>query len=130
MHGYTNKIEDMRRHIARYQGYHLPKIILTNSLQVRIFGSIIVSLDNTPHYQYIIGNKDQYMGFLHQYNHPIEESLRRFEDVIHGPWDYLDGPHEQKFIECDPNLVIVDGVHRAVRLFQLGIKVIPVVEVR
>jgi hypothetical protein len=103
------------------------KLIKLSDLRVRIHGPMIVAINKTPHYQYIVGNKSAYMEFLYEYHASvIALSLERFEYVINGPYDYLGGPHNDEYIKCDGDMVIVDGVHRATRLFQLGIKEIPV----
>lgn len=126
MKGYTEDEELMLAHIALYKGPYEAHILEIANLQVSMPGEGIVAIDATPHFQYTLGDKEPYKAWLIEQNHLYNESLASFEYIMSNDFDYLDGPHAQHFILHTDELVIVDGVHRATRLFQLGILQAPV----
>jgi len=109
-----------------YKGPDIVVYMAPKRLRVRLPSGDIVALDETPHYQYTIGNKQPYCDWLIEYGHLYESSLASFEHLMSDESFYLEGQHAQDFILCDKNFVIIDGVHRATRLFQLGARRIPV----
>jgi hypothetical protein len=127
MRGYTDDIQTMRQHMALYNGPHKVDVVSLSDLRVSIPGRGIVTLDQTPHYQYILGNKQPYLDLLLAQNYLYHQSINSFEYVINNDLDYLDKPHEQDFIFCYTTCVIIDGVHRATYLFHLDIKQAPVI---
>lgn len=127
MKGYTTINDVMLAHMAAYDGPDEIRIIPIADLCVRTPAGSIVTLEATPHYQYTLGNKQPYRDWLVEHNHLYESSLASFEHLMNDESDYLDEPYDQDFILCDKNFVIIDGVHRATRLFQLGVKHAPVV---
>jgi hypothetical protein len=116
--------------IFTYAGSHMPHVMNVRDLKVRMpivgGGHVIMNLNETPHYQYALGNKGSYLEWLIRHNHLVEESLASFEHLMNDDSTYLDAPHGDKFIMHDNDLVIVDGVHRATRLCALGATFIPV----
>lgn len=137
MKGYTRDESVMRKHMDGYKGKNQPHIVDIENLKVIDKRGKITSIKETPHYQYALGNKEPYKAFLRA-DHPseYEESLESFEYLMNNELDYLDSSHkkyngwggEDHFIIHD-NHVVRDGVHRAARLTQLGIKRAPVLRV-
>ena len=137
MKGYTIDESVMRKHMDGYTGKNQPHIVDLEKLQVIDIRGKITSIKDSPHYQYVLGNKQPYIDFLKR-DHPseYEQSIESFEYLLNSELDYLDTNHkkyngwdgEDTFIIHD-NYVIRDGVHRASRLLQLGIKLAPVLRV-
>jgi 2-polyprenyl-3-methyl-5-hydroxy-6-metoxy-1,4-benzoquinol methylase len=137
MKGYTRNAAVMRSHIDDYRGDNHPHIIEINKLKVADKRGTITPIKETPHYQYVLGNKQPYLDFLRE-DHPNEynESISSFEYLINSELDYLDSSHkkyngyagEDSFIIHD-DYIIRDGVHRATLLTQLGITHAPVLRV-
>ncbi|MHA2063150.1 MAG: hypothetical protein ACXABY_02095 [Candidatus Thorarchaeota archaeon] len=126
MKGYTTVSALMLVHMDAYKGSDEMWIMPLSRLCVRMPGEGIVNLDATPHYQYTLGNKQPYRDWLVKHHHLYESSLASFEHLMNDESYYLDEPYDQDFILCDKNFVIIDGVHRATRLFQLGVVLAPV----
>lgn len=126
MKGYVKYAFTMAKHIERYEGEEEAHLIEVATLKVRMPGEGIVAIDQTPHYQYTLGNTQPYKDWLVAHDHLYESSLASFEHLMNDDSLYLDGKHRQDFIMHDDDLVIIDGVHRATRLFQLGVKYAPV----
>jgi hypothetical protein len=127
MRGYTDDIKKMQQHMELYDGQYKVDIVSIADLRADIPGRGIITLDQTPHYQYIIGNKYPYLNLLLAQNYPYHQSIDSFEYVINNNLYYLDKPHERDFIFCYTTRVIIDGVHRASYLFYLGVKQVPVI---
>jgi 2-polyprenyl-3-methyl-5-hydroxy-6-metoxy-1,4-benzoquinol methylase len=119
----------MDKQLRRYEGDYSAEIVTLSDLKVRIFKDLIVGIDETPHYQYALGNHQPYKDFLVKYNHLYDSSLESFEHIMNDDSCYLEGEHEADFIHIDGDNIIVDGVHRATRLFHLGAKEAPVVRI-
>ncbi len=126
MRGYTTNPAIIQQQVLAYKGTDVVLFIDLEGLQVRMPSGDIVPLDATPHYQYTLGNKQPYCDWLIEHSHLYESSLASFEDLMNDGSLYLEGSHAQDFILCDRNFVIIDGVHRATRLFQLGVVRVPV----
>ena len=126
MKGYTDSADVMLQHIDRYAGHEVVHIIEIAKLRIRMPGEGIVAITATPHYLYTLGNKQPYKDWLVAHNHLYDSSLASFEYLMNDGADYLDGKHADDFIVHDSQLVIIDGVHRATRLFQLGVRFAPV----
>lgn len=127
MKGYTTDHDVMLAHMAAYDGLDEIRIIPIADLCVRTPEKTIAKIDETPHYQYTLGNKQPYLDWLVAHNHLYELSLASFEHLMNDESYYLDAPYDQNFILCNKDFVIIDGVHRATRLFQLGVVLAPVV---
>ena len=137
MKGYTIDESVMRKHMDGYTGKNQPHIVDLEKLQVIDIRGNLSSIKDSPHYQYVLGNKQPYIDFLKR-DHPseYEQSIESFEYLLNSELDYLDTTHkkyngwggEDTFIIHD-NYIIRDGVHRASRLLQLGIKLAPVLRV-
>lgn len=133
MKGYTNDYDKMVEHMARYTGPHQVEIMRIDRLRVSMPGNskrlLIQRLGETLHYQYTLGNTQPYKDWLVANNHFYELSLASFEHLMNDDSNYLDEPHDQDFILYYQGMdypVIIDGVHRATRLFQLGVEYAPV----
>lgn len=132
MKGYTKDYNKMVEHMARYKGPHQIEIIEINRLRVSMPGQFIHRLEETPHYQYTRGNTQLYKDWLIEYDHLYESSLTSFEHLMNDDSDYLDEPYDQDFIlyyqrtSYGSSKIIIDGIHRATRLFQLGVEYAPV----
>jgi len=121
MKGYTDNENVMREHMESYSGRHKIHIVEIAKLQISMPGQGIMTISQTPHYQYVCGNKEPYKEWLIEHGHLYEESLASFEYLMNDDSYYLDLKHARDFIMHDDELIIVDGVHRATRLFQLGV---------
>ena len=132
MKGYTDSYDKMVEHMARYTGPHPIEIIEIDQLKVSMPGQFIHRLKETPHYQYTLGHTQPYKDWLIANNHFYESSLTSFEHLMNDDSDYLDEPYDQNFIlyyqraAYGSSAIIIDGVHRATRLFQLGVIYAPV----
>lgn len=130
MKGYTDNPTDIMQAVFDYRGLHTPHVIEVRKLRVRMplpgDVHIIVDIHETPHYQYTQGNTQPYKDWLREHNHLYDESLASFEHLMNDDSIYLESPHDKKFIKHDHQLVITDGVHRATRLYSLGVDFAPV----
>ena len=130
MKDYMRNPSNIMMAVLSYAGPHMPHVMNVRDLKVRMPAGggrhTIVALNETPHYQYALGNKLPYVDWLIEHHHLVEESLASFEHLMNDDSVYLDTPHEDKFIMHDHDLVIVDGVHRATRLCSLGANFVPV----
>lgn len=140
MKGYTTDKELMHQHMAKYTGELSPRfgigpgsyepcIVEIAKLKVRTPDKDIITISESPHYQYAIGNKDVYIDFLHEFYHqwaPFDIQLNSFDYLLGDEKDYLDPPHDQDFILCRQDLTIMDGVHRATCLLLLDVKFAPI----
>lgn len=126
MKGYTTSSIEMMKHMARYKGPEEPHIIEIASLRVMMPGEGVKKLYETPHFQYTLGYQEPYKMWLIQENHLYESSLASFEYLMNDDTEYLGEGHEDDFIIHKDDMVIFDGVHRATRLFQLGVIRAPV----
>lgn len=126
MKGYSADFMTMLEQMLHYEGDDLPHTIEIARLRVRMPRQGIVAINATPHYLYTLGNQQPYKDWLVEHNHLYESSLASFEYLMNDESEYLGKGHELDFIIHDDDLVIIDGVHRATRLFQLGVKYAPV----
>lgn len=97
----------------------------------------LVKLKNTPHYQYLQGNKQPYYDYLVKFGknvgYGLEHSVKNFEKLIHSESAYLRQKYSSNYIICEKTKsifssknVIIDGVHRASILLHLANTQIPV----
>ena len=125
MNCYYKYVLEMRHDFDRYDGPEELHLIEISALKVRMpkegGGHEVVSIDATPHYQYTLGNQQPYKDWLVANNHLYDESLASFEHLMTDDSRYLGGEHAMSHILHDDDMVILDGVHRATRLFQLGV---------
>ena len=131
MKGYTTDQTVMQEHVDRYKGQHRPHIMELNKLKVILPDGTRVKIDGTPHYQYMIGNHEIYMAFLHKHygqHAPFEQQLESLSILMNDDSNYLDEKFHDGFIMHNPDLILMDGAHRAARLAHLGIEIAPVLE--
>ncbi len=126
MIGYMKTISDMQLDLERYDGPEEVHIIKIATLRVRMPLEGIIAIDETPHYQYALGNQQPYKDWLITHHHLYDSSLASFDYLMTDESNYLEGKHDQDYIMHDDDLVIIDGTHRATRLFQLGVVHAPV----
>jgi len=126
MKGYFKYVLNMLGDIRRYKGVEEIHLIKIADLKVRMPGEGIVAIDATPHYQYTLGKTKPYKDWLVANNHLYDSSLASFKHLMNDDSRYLGKPYDQDFILHDDDLVIIDGVHRATRLYQLGVIYAPV----
>lgn len=107
-----------KTYISQYPGPHEVWLLEVAKLRVRMPDGTIRALDETPHYQFVRGNKEPYKRWLRRYNHLYESSLDSFESLLREDFYYLEGEYSQDFIRCNQNFVIIDGVHRATVLYR------------
>lgn len=94
-------------------------------------------LNKTPHYKYINGNTQPYKAYLKKFGnrvgYPDEHTVANFNKLLRNDFSYLKGKFSENYIVCEKikdtdgfKNVIIDGVHKAVILFNQGIEEIPV----
>lgn|SRR3989344_2297087 len=94
-------------------------------------------LDKTPHYKYVNGDTSFYETYLKKFGnrvgYPGEHTVTNFNKLLRGNFSYLKGEFSENYIVCEKikytdgfKNVIIDGVHKAVILFNQRIKEIPV----
>ena len=128
MNRYYEYVLEMRFDFDKYDGPEEIHLVEIATLKVRMpkeGGHDIVGIDATPHYQYTLGNKQPYKDWLVANKHLYEESLASFEHLMNDDSRYLGGDYTMGHILHDDDMVILDGVHRATRLFQLGVVYAP-----
>ncbi|MFC1591409.1 class I SAM-dependent methyltransferase [Thermodesulfobacteriota bacterium] len=97
----------------------------------------IVKLQQTPHYQFIKGNKKPYQEYLEKFGESvgfgIEHSEGAFAALLESQERYLGEHYRSNYIVCfeKQNLfgkksILLDGVHRACLLLHQGVSEIPV----
>lgn len=125
MNRYYKYVLEMRHDFDRYDGPQSIHLIKISDLKVRMRGDLqgreIVNIDETPHYQYTLGNQQPYKDWLRANKHFYDESLASFEHLMTDNSRYLGGDYTMGHILHDDDMVIIDGVHRATRLFHLGV---------
>lgn len=102
-----------------------------------------IPIEETPHYQYAIGNKEVYEKYLLNLKHitwaraaineehlDVQFMFDKFDAILNSELLYLDSPHEEKYIICNMNQLIIDGVHRSISLLANNIYQAPVALVR
>ena len=100
-------------------------------------------LYDTPHFQYIIGNKDVYGEYLsmlkyitwaraaiNQEHLDLQFMFDKYDKMLHSDHDYLQPPYEDSYIICDSTGLIQDGLHRATILLSNSVLRAPVAMVR
>lgn len=106
-----------------------------DSLSVRLLKRGIVKVSDSPHYQYILGNKQPYIDYF--YNN-FYFGTGPFEDHFPQKFDYLINSFRLNYTEIngkkckiiiDNNDVILDGVHRAAICLNLGIEEISCIQI-
>ena len=60
----------------------------------------------------------------------IKQNYDKFDAILNSELLYLDSPHEEKYIICNMNQLIIDGVHRSISLLASDIYQAPVALVR
>ena len=101
----------------------------------------ITKLEDTPHYQFVMGRREPYRQYLAQFGASvgagIEHSEESFDALLASEFDYLAAPHASSYILCErvksllsSKLVILDGVHRASILLARGLRELPVAVVQ
>jgi hypothetical protein len=79
----------------------------------------LVRLEDTPHYQFLLGNRQPYIDYLKIANQP-DHSVEKFDRLIND-FDI----EKSKFIRCYPDnqgkWIIADGFHRACIMLFKGI---------
>jgi hypothetical protein len=90
-----------------------------------------VDLNQTPHWDYLVGNKKPYLEYLKKYkeNVGLEHSPKIYEKLIKS-FKYLDKKYNKDYIICEKEnneYVIRDGLHRATILHFKNYDMIPVV---
>lgn len=130
MKGYTVDAAELREPIFNYEGPHVAHIMDLTKLRVRMprgdGGFLFLKIHQTPHYKYTQGDTQPYKDWLVEHRHLYDESLASFEHLMNDDSNYLDPPYNDEWIMHDDDLVIVDGVHRATRLYALGHTFVPV----
>ena len=63
MNGYTTDEKTMFIQMNNYQGRYIPHIIETSRLRARMPNGEIIELWETPHYKYMMGDKQPYIDF-------------------------------------------------------------------
>ena len=87
----------------------------------------LVRLQDTPHWQFLNGNKQPYIDYLEKANQP-EHSVQKFEALITNF-----NLRSLDFIECiekDNKYIISDGFHRACIFLHKGITEIVIVLIK
>jgi 2-polyprenyl-3-methyl-5-hydroxy-6-metoxy-1,4-benzoquinol methylase len=91
----------------------------------------ITRLRDTPHYQFVTGNRTPYQEYLARFGRHvgfgIEHSEADFDRLLESDFRYLEPPHNDRYIVCErvrsglgKKLVVLDGVHRACLLSYRG----------
>ena len=78
----------------------------------------IIRLEDSPHYQYLLGNKQPYIDYL-KIAHQPDHSVEKYQQLINEFQI-----EKANFIRCYPvneKWVIADGFHRACILLHRGI---------
>ncbi len=102
--------------------------------QLKIVSMKPTLLLETPHYQYSIGNVEVYEEYLSMLKHitwarkavnqehlDMQHMFDKFDTILNSELYYLEPPHEKKYIICNTNRLIVDGVHRSISLLAKGV---------
>jgi len=74
----------------------------------------LIKLEESPHYQFLLGNIEPYIEYLKIAKQP-DHSVEKFEKLM-KEFDYLSKGNKYKYIECvekDDIYVIIDGFHRS-----------------
>lgn len=92
------------------------KNIHIDSLKASIIDKNNISIENTPHYKYLIGNKEIYNNYIlkHLGMSLKDDHLSEAYDKLIENFDYnklIKG--KKSLIICYKNLIIKDGLHRA-----------------
>lgn len=97
-----------------------------SKLKCNILGKGLMSIDRSPHYKYVCGNKQEYqlyiekhIGFELQENH-FCESFDRLIDTY--DINYKDHNKKKSPIIINTQNVIIDGLHRVSIMLNLGLK--------
>lgn len=94
-----------------------------------------VLLKDTPHYQFINGNKEPYRNYLKNFTWAVGFGRDHSEEIFLNlilrldEYGYLSGPNNGDYIVCElinNEVVITDGLHRAVYLLSKGYDNVPV----
>ena len=87
-----------------------------NNLRANI-NSNIVKIEDTPHYQYILGNRDVYRNYFYtNFGKTLQEDHfpESFDDLINNfNENYIRDDGKESYIIINNNNIISDGVHRA-----------------
>ena len=73
----------------------------------------IIKLEESPHYQFLLGNREPYIEYM-KISHQKEHSVEVFEELIKN-FNYLEGSNKNKFVVCNKfgdYYLIQDGFHR------------------
>ena len=108
------------------------KIININSLRCCIINERIMSIEETPHFQYLQGNKKNYIDYvnknigihLQQDHYPLsfDKLIKNFDK------NYCDHSSKKSYIIINSNNEVMDGVHRVAILKNIGEEVITCLE--
>ena len=109
------------------------KKINVNKLKGSVINIGNVFIDNTPHFQYVQGNKKPYIEYV---NRNIGETLQEdhypesFEKLINNfDQNYNDKNQKKSFIIINKDNVILDGLHRASILKSIGSEIIECLQI-
>ena len=113
--------------------YNTIKIVDVKELRCSVIGKGIVSIDESPHYQYVQGNKDPYIEYV---NKNIGEKLQEdhypeaFEKLINNfDINYNETRRKKSLIIINKDKVIIDGLHRVSILKNIGSENIECLEI-
>ena len=125
---YTNNIWPI--HLNQYSSFHVKQVDI-KLLKARISlinKTRIVELENTPHFNFLLNNSNEYLEYLKN-NIGIEihryHSIKKFQKIKHIIAD-------QKSIDpiiIDNENIILDGLHRAAILKNLGKRTINAIQI-
>lgn len=93
---------------------------------------------DTPHYQFVLGNKKPYQEYLLTYGENVgygrEHSVNSFKQILNSKDSYLSGAYNRDYIVVEEvsglfgkKLVVLDGVHRLCQLISQEVPAAPVV---
>lgn len=126
---------DLPYHLEPFECYQLVEIPL-ESIRACILGKGVVPLEQTPHYQYVTGDKEPYIQY-----HRRHFGLQMTDDHLPANFDRLirefdiervrrGGNHSPLVVTRQgKTCVIQDGVHRAAILKHLGVPTVRVLEI-
>lgn len=136
----------LTRHLSKmHSPYVISKVNLNSLFALIIYQKknspeieyIPTALNKTPHYKYVNGITRPYYDYLKKFGnavgYPGEHTVVNFDKLLRSDSSYLKGKFSDRYIVCKKiqypggyKKIIIDGVHKAVILFNQGIKEIPV----
>jgi len=119
-------------HLSLSKNNTIKKVNL-NELKGSVINKGIVLINETPHFQYVQGNKQPYIEYV---NRNIGEKLQEdhypesFEKLINNfDQNYNDNKLKKSFIIIDKDNVILDGLHRCSILKSIGSEIIECIQI-